>query len=61
MERSHHGANEGRLAGAERPAQADDVARPQRGCESGRESLECGAVVEDVILRSQNGVWCVCV
>jgi hypothetical protein len=61
VERSDHGANEGRLAGPQRAAQTDDVTRAERAGEFGRESLECGAVVEDVILRSQNSVWCVCV
>jgi len=54
------GAHEGGFSGAERSAQADDVTRPQRCPKIGRENLERGAVVEDVILRSQNVVWCVC-
>jgi hypothetical protein len=53
-------ANERRFSRTERPAEADDVTRPQRRPEIGRESFKRRAIVEDVILRSQNIVWCVC-
>jgi hypothetical protein len=60
VQRADDRAREGRLAGAEGAAQRDDVARPQRARESVRVRLERRAVVEDVIRRSQNSVWCFC-
>jgi hypothetical protein len=61
VERAHDGPHEGRLAGTQRPAEPDDVARPQRTREYARKGIESGLAVEDVIRSSQNGDWCFCV
>jgi len=49
VQRADDRAREGRLPGAERAAQRDEVARFQRAGESARKCLERGTVVEDVI------------
>jgi len=49
VQRADDRAREGGLAGAQRAAQRDEVARLQRAGEFARARLERGAVVEDVI------------
>jgi hypothetical protein len=49
VQRAHDRPHEGRLARAERSAQGDDVARPQRAGERMRKRVERAPVVEDVI------------
>ncbi|HYW54321.1 MAG TPA: hypothetical protein VE826_10135 [Dongiaceae bacterium] len=60
MQRRDDRADEGRLSGAERASERDDVARPQRASEIARESLERSAIVEDVKRCLQNSVGCFC-
>jgi uncharacterized membrane protein len=60
VQRGHDRAYEGRLAGAERPSEGDDVAGPERAGEVARFGFERGEVVEDEIRCAQNSVRCFC-